>query len=100
MISLSFYLSKLSVARPDLLAVFTSLSHSLNQLTRPPPTVSLSLSLSLSLTLTLPGLAEKGAQRLTGAELSAAQGLADEERWSLYYGVKALSRDDPEAQGE
>ena len=41
----------------------------------------------------------KGAHRLSGADLSAAHGLADEERWGLYYGVKALSKNDPEAQG-
>ena len=47
----------------------------------------------------LSDLGIKGAYRLTGADLSAAHGLADEERWGLYYGVKALSKNDPEAQG-
>lgn len=43
-------------------------------------------------------LGEKGVQRQNGGDYVTAQTIADEERWTLYYGVKALSKDDPEAQ--
>lgn len=36
--------------------------------------------------------------KMSSAEMAAAQAQADEDRWGLYYGVKALAKDDPEAQ--
>ena len=39
-----------------------------------------------------------GAQKLSSAELATNQALADEDRWGLYYGVKAMAKDDAEAQ--
>ena len=39
-----------------------------------------------------------GTQKLSSAELASNQALADEDRWGLYYGVKAMAKDDAEAQ--
>jgi hypothetical protein len=40
---------------------------------------------------------DRKVEGLRGSELARMYTDADEDRWGLYYGVKALSRDDPEA---
>jgi hypothetical protein len=43
------------------------------------------------------GWFERNLDGLSGARLTAALGQADDDRWGLYYGCKALAKDDPEA---
>jgi hypothetical protein len=40
---------------------------------------------------------ERNMDGLSGARLTAVLAQADDDRWGLYYGVKALAKDDPEA---
>ena len=44
--------------------------------------------------------AVSGPHRLSNSEALAAQSKADEDRWGLYHGVKAMAKTDPEAQGQ